>query len=418
MAHEMKPHPAIVVVAAIMLAACSAPPAATVQSVGSSTTTPAGSPQSNPDGCVERYDPEVDYFPEKVELHHVQSVQVRYAKHYKVVSFAFDRFAAGLRPDTLVMVQCGTPAPPLEGELANAHVIQVPVKTATITRNEDLAVFVSLGLADGLKSQGWPKVYPPDIDARIQSGALKDTGGGLNPSQLNFELVADLQPDLVVIGSPASPAGVAALDRLRQLGLQAMPSLTTSETTPLGRAEWAKVVSMPFNREGAANNLVGDIFRRYTDLSAKATAKPSKPTVFFAQCGTNGECTVARNSWQARILEDAGARNVLADPGPQSLQPMGIEAVFEAGADVDFWVWYSVPGEKYRGPLLERFRAFQQDHILGNDTPGLIAPNGEVEFFYLSALRPDLLLEDMVAAFHPDLVPDHRPRFIGRSPYR
>jgi iron complex transport system substrate-binding protein len=197
-----------------------------------------------------------------------------------------------------------------------------------------------------------------------------------------------------------------------------MPSLTTHETTPLGRAEWVKIVALPFNREAVANSLVGDIFGRYQELSAKARAKPSKPSVIFAQCGTNGECTVARNSWQAKILEDAGARNVLADNGPKALQPMGIEAVFENGAEADFWAWFSSPGAKYNGPLMEKFRSFQKDQILGNDVPGLQAPNGELEFFYLSALRPDYLLADLVAAFYPDLVPNHRPRFIGRSPYR
>ena len=56
------------------------------------------------DGCVENYDPETDYFPDKVSAEYADQFTISYHKHYKLVHNAVVN-------DTYLLVQCGTPVP-------------------------------------------------------------------------------------------------------------------------------------------------------------------------------------------------------------------------------------------------------------------------------------------------------------------
>jgi iron complex transport system substrate-binding protein len=384
----------------------------------SSPAVAAGSaPTSNiTEGCVDTYSPDVDYFPDKITIEEATDFEVRYKNNYKVLTVRTDLVSPGMSPQVVVMVQCGTPAPELTGDLAGATLIEVPVTTFGLTRNDDLASAVALGLTDNLVTHGFSSVFPEDINARIQSGEISHNAGAFGAQDMDFEAVAGKDPDVMFV-LLSSEAGLAGVERLAALGIPTVPTLTSVSTNVLGRAEWAKVIALPFNQEARANDVLGDVLDTYRDLSAQARSQADKPTAIFAQCGANGECTVARNSWQAKIMEDAGLVNVLADPSaPQRLEPMAIEQVFEAGADADWMIIFSPPGSQYTGPLLASFRSYQQGQIISHDADGVSIRDGVYEYFYSGALRPDLLLRDIVALVYPGLAPEHTTTYMGISP--
>ena len=100
-----------------------------------------------------------DYFPQKVSIEYAKNFSVSYHNHYKVVrakvgfgaahqdadSVAWERAFT----DVLVLVQRGTPAPALEGDLAGAQVVEIPVNT--IASNSDDAPTRFLALEVGYK---------------------------------------------------------------------------------------------------------------------------------------------------------------------------------------------------------------------------------------------------------------------------
>lgn len=369
------------------------------------------------DDCVESYDPDIDYFPDKIIVEEANDFEIRYAKNYKVLTVRTDLKHEGMSPQVVVMVQCGTPAPALTGDLAGATMFEVPVTTFGLNRNDDLAAAVALGLADRLVTHGFPRAFPDEVDARLRSGDVIVNGAAFGAQNMDFEAVAAKRPDVMFLFLHSEGA-LAAATRLAELGIPTVPMLTSGSTTVLGRAEWAKVVALPFNREVRASELLGGVLDAYRDLSEQARAQEDKPTAIYAECGTTGECRVARNGWQAQILEDAGLVNVIADPTlPPKMERMAIEQVFERGADADWLVAFSVPGQKYTGPLMPHFRAYQENQIISSDAEGVSMRNGSHEYFYSAALRPDLLLQDIVALVHPHLVPDHSITYMGISPY-
>lgn len=66
-------------------------------------------------------------------------MQVNYESNYKVLTY---QDPTGEYPShTAVLVQCGTPAPELTGDLAGASVVEVPAQRSAIFRSTPLLPF-------------------------------------------------------------------------------------------------------------------------------------------------------------------------------------------------------------------------------------------------------------------------------------
>ena len=84
---------------------------------------------TNPQGAVDEYNPDADYFPDKVEANWAKDWTVSYHGNYKLLHMGPVGDANAGSRETYVLVQKGTPAPELTGNLADAYVIQVPIET-------------------------------------------------------------------------------------------------------------------------------------------------------------------------------------------------------------------------------------------------------------------------------------------------
>jgi iron complex transport system substrate-binding protein len=370
----------------------------------------------NPSDCVETFDPEADYFPFKVEVQHADLVTISYHGHYKVLRTTFRGFADNPRfttTETYVLVQCGTPTPDLRDRLAGAHVVQIPARSVTTTTNEDLGMIDALGLLPHVKSVGSRAVYPQHLWDAVREGRLPVTGGwGAEGPQL--ELLASLAPDVVIVGAFHSAVS-SNMQRVREIGLTTVPSLNRMERTPLGRAEWLEALATLFNKEREADELFSSVKTRYEALAARARASATKPTAFWGTTYAAGEWTVQRNSWQARLMEDAGAENVLEDSGPPYGVPVNAEVVVAGAGDADFWITENdyenfsdanaLPGT--RSSELRSRRLKQVYYVCGR----LREESDGCDYYHAGPTRPDVLLEDLVAIFHPDLLPA-RPTFF------
>lgn len=64
----------------------------------------------NPAACVERYDPDVNYFPDQTSITYANGWTIDYFNHYKVISvlISWQDAEAAFQ---YVLVQCGTPIP-------------------------------------------------------------------------------------------------------------------------------------------------------------------------------------------------------------------------------------------------------------------------------------------------------------------
>ncbi len=354
-------------------------------------------------GCVDSYDPEVDYFPEKTTIEYADNLTVEYFNNYKVITI--NQTWPGAEPVQYVLVQCGTPAP--EG-FDNATVLDVPASTLVTMATTFLPFVVDLGLLDNLVGHdNFSYVSNEAVRARIDAGELTEVGEGAGVS---VEVVLDLDPSLIL----ASSSGMIEYDAHPALVEAGLPVALTGdwmEATPLGRAEWIKFVALFYNREAEANRLFTTIAEDYQALVGLAAQADERPTVFTGSPWQGTWYVPGGQSFSARLLADAGADYLWANDESTGSLFLDFEAVFDRAADADIWVnaggfWFSLEDALAEDERFAEFAAFQNGQVWSYNLR--LNEFGGNDFFESGIANPNLVLGDLIAIFHPDLLPDHQ----------
>ncbi|MBI3958671.1 MAG: ABC transporter substrate-binding protein, partial [Chloroflexi bacterium] len=203
-------------------------------------------------GCVENFDPAIDYFPQKTQPEYAAGWTVDYHNHYKVLTLLAP-WAGAEQIFQYILVQCGAPAPT---DYPDAAVIGVPAQRVVTLTSTELPHLNTLGLLDRLVAlEEFDYVNTPAVRAKIDAGELQEVGGGAG---VNIEMLIDLAPDLVVTFAYGNP-DYDAHPKLIEAGLPVVLNAGYMETTPLGRSEWVKVTSLFFNVEERANAVFADV---------------------------------------------------------------------------------------------------------------------------------------------------------------
>ena len=357
-------------------------------------------------GCAESYDPAAEYFPQQATVEYAENFSVEYFANYKLVTV--NQTWPGSEPVRYVLVQCGTPAP--EDVDADA-VIEVPATSLVTMATTYLPFVVDLGLLDHLVGHDeFDYVTTPEVRARIDAGDLVEVGEGVGVS---VEVMLDLEPSLIF----ASSSGLIEYDAHPVLAAAGLPVVLAGdwlEKTPLGRAEWVKFVGLFYNREAEAEAIFGEIADDYQALVTLATGAAERPTVFVDAPWQGTWYMAGGGSYTARLLADAGANYLWADDESSGSQTLSFEAVLERAADADYWVnaggyWMSKADMLATDERFAEFAAVQNDRAWSNN---LYLNDFGGNYYYEGGIaHPDWILADLVAIFHPELLPDHEMMF-------
>lgn len=364
-------------------------------------------------GCVERFDPGADYFPVKATVRHAANFSVRYERHFKVVRVrAREEHGGSDETQTLVLVQCGTPAPRLEGELAGATLVEVPARTVAVGAPSDAARLRALGLADRIVALGNEKIHDPELRRRWEAGELA-TIGDASHGPPSYEKLLELQPDLALLFATSAERS-EGIRRLRELGIAAVPSFAWSEADYLGQAEWVKYAALFFNAEAAAERFFAGVEARYRALSAQARVQAEKPAVFWGGPTDGDRWWVEQSGPEARLLADAGAVNLLADPDAGPWAALDTGALLDRAGDADVWITNAQSAREWNARVpLDRLRPYREGRVYHYHRRSNPA-TGTYDWNETALVRPDQVLADLVALFHPALMPGHEPVFFAR----
>ncbi|MDA8015985.1 MAG: ABC transporter substrate-binding protein [Thermoanaerobaculia bacterium] len=355
--------------------------------------------------------PSIDEHPDPVEIAFAESFRVSYHRHYKVVQLRNgddDEWR-----ETLVLVRRGAPAPSLDGELADAVVIEIPVRSIATNAVSDISRLRTLGLIDRLVGIPTAAVYDEEIYRRHQSGELAAIGHP-GHGQPNLEALLAAGPDLTLLLT-TGPEHAQGIQRLRDLGLAAAPSYAFTESTFLGRAEWIVYLALFFDAEAAAQAHFDGVVTRYLALSerAKAAAGASPPVAFWGGPAGGNRWWVERNGPEAELFADAGALNPLADPSAGPFATLDTASVLNAAADADLWITSALAENDWDGRVpLELFAAYRAGRVYHN-RKRMRLERDAWDWNETAINRPDLALADLVSLLHPELLPDHELHFFA-----
>ena len=289
-------------------------------------------------------------------------------------------------------------------------IISVPVARVIATSTTHIPCMEILGVADYLV--GFPDtkyISSPLTRKRIDEGHVKDLGRN---ESLNTEMTIALNPQ-IIFGFSVNGEN-RTYETVKQAGIPTVYNGDWTENTPLGKAEWIKFYGPFFGKEKEAAQAFEKIESAYLEAKALAGKAKNRPTVLSGALYKDVWYLPAGGSWAARFLEDAGASYLWKDsPGTGSLS-LGIEAVLTRGQEASFWVspsQYTSYAELAEGSRhYKQFRAFQDRRIYTfADTKG---PSGGLLYYELAPVKPHEVLKDLIAIFHPELLPERELLFF------
>lgn len=367
------------------------------------------------DGCVDDFDAAVDYFSDKVVIEDAARFSVEYFNHYKVVtvSDAFD----GAPGFDYVLVQCGTPRPASADFPAGAQFIDVPGGDLIALSTTQLPALTQLGLLDKLVAvdSGF-YISTTDVTERIAAGQISEVGFG---SEINIERVLELEPDLVMSYgfNPATDAHPVLLEA----GIFTALDASWRELSPLGRAEWLKFTALFYNREADANALYDEVVAQYyavKDLAASASVDERPAVLINSFLGYADAWFIpGADTYVGQLVRDGGGDLLLAEADSTASQALGFEVVYDGGLDADIWLLetfgvYSGADLLALDSRFSDFAAFQSGAVWNNNRDE--NANGGNNYYEKGVTNPHLVLADLLAIFHPDLLPDHEFAFYRR----
>ena len=355
-------------------------------------------------GCVDRFDPAADYFPDKLAIEDAVDFSVEYRRSYKVVTVR-DATEGG-PPERYVLAQCGAPAPQLTGHLAGAQVVTVPIASFFAFSTTHLPLLADLDRMDVLTGVAQhAAVMDPKARARIKAGQVVEFArAGL---VIDVERVVAAKPSLLM----ATGTSNATLSVIRQAGVPVVANSEWREPTALGRAEWLKYMALFLNEERRVQAVYGAMKQRYRSLSVRATARPvaERPLVMTGR-STRGLFSIAGGrSYVAALIRDAGGRYVWADNASVGFASVDLEAQIQRAADADIWIngggWKNLAAMTEDEPRYAAFKAYRQGQVWVYERRK--TATGGNDYWSRSVTRPDLVLADLVKIFHPTLTPAH-----------
>ena len=283
--------------------------------------------------------------------------------------------------------------------------IQVPVKSAVCMTSLQLSNFICLDALDRVSGITSARhLFNKEMKRRIKEG--KTARIGIEGSFDN-EIIMSMNPDIIFI----SPFKRGGYETIQEIGIPLIPHLGYKETTPLGQAEWIKLVAMFIGMEEEANQQFSEIERRYNKLREIAAGAEERPVVFSGEIRGGNWYAVGGKSFLAQLFVDAGADYFLRDDDQSGGVTLDFETVYSLAESADYWrIVNSFDGEysydalKASDSRYADFKAFQERKV--------IYCNMKQKPFYESMpVEPDVVLADLIHAFHPDLLPDHQPKY-------
>ena len=282
--------------------------------------------------------------------------------------------------------------------------IKIPLKTlasTSVTHLEFLSLLDEIQTITGVCSPAL--IYNPELQKNIQAGKITDLGDAFS---LNVEKTLVLKPEALMT-SGFNQADAAA-QRIGQAGIPVIFNNEWMETSLLGRAEWIKFVAVFYNKEQLADSIFTDIEKRYNELKDRALKVKKKPKVMSGNNFRGTWYMPAGQSFMGQLFRDAGGDYFYANDTTTGSLPLNVETVLKNFAETDVWlnVNFSTIDELIKTDSKHALFHPVITRQVYNFNKRLL-PSTANDFWESAVARPDLLLGDVIAILHPELLPDY-----------
>lgn len=282
----------------------------------------------------------------------------------------------------------------MPGSLPNGEVVRVPLENSIVYSDVHACAIGEVGGIKGVRGvadAGYFKTA--EIVAGLSDGSVTDIGSAMSPS---VERIVEMNPDAILL-SPYQNAGHGAVG---QIGTTIIECADYMEPTPLGRAEWIKLLGKLYGGYDKADTIFASTRDRYESLRYKAAAVSTLPKVVTEQVTDGVWYVPGGRSYMARLLGDAAVIYPWSDDTSTGSLQLDFATVFDCAHDAEFWLirtWghdLSLAELKSNNSLNAEMEAFNNGGVYAANT-------AEVPLFEDFPFHPDRLLREYLAIFHP-----------------
>ena len=290
--------------------------------------------------------------------------------------------------------------------------ISVPIQSIVVTSTTHIPSLELLGVENTLV--GFPNtdfISSPKTRKRIDSGKVKEVGTN---ETLNPEILIDMAPDVIV--SFGLNNSNPTLDNLQKSGLKVLLNGDWNEQSPLGKAEWIKFFGALYGLDAKAKTIFTSIEKEYQTTLALAKKATYKPTVLSGAMYQDQWFVPQGESWMALFLKESQSNYLWANTTGTGSLTLPFETILEKAQTAEFWIapgdFSSLKEMNNSNPHYVKFEAFKNKKVYSYALHK--GAKGGILFFEWSSTRPDWVLKDLIAIFHPELLPNHRPYFFEK----
>ena len=284
--------------------------------------------------------------------------------------------------------------------------IETPIKSCICMTSLQLSNFIALDACEFVTGVTSTRhLFNEKMNRQIKEGRTAKIGIEGN---FDSEVVMSMNPDVIFI----SPFKRGGYEQMKEVHLPLVPHLGYKEMTPLGQAEWVKLIGLFVDKEQEAIQLFNGSEQRYLDLKAKAAKVENRPIVFSGEIRGGNWYAVGGKSFLALLFHDAGADYFLKDDPNSGGVTLDFETVYSQADEADYWRimnsydgQYSYDALKASDARYADFRAFREKKVVYCNMT-------QRPYYERMPMEPDKVLADLIHVFHPDLLPaDYKPSY-------
>lgn len=215
---------------------------------------------------------------------------------------------------------------------------------------------------------------------------------------LDYEAILALEPDLLVTYA-VTGAEPAYVEKLRSLGVKTLVLHDHLEQHPLARAEYVRLFGALTGRMEVADSVYAGVRDRYLELAATVDSAQSAKVLINVPYG-DAWYIPGQDGYMSQLVRDAGGEVIGAAEGTSASSVISLEQAYGYSLQADLWL---NPGScRTREELGAAHHMFPRFGPLAKGLPiynniRCVNEGGGNDFWEQGAVRPDLVLEDMIS---------------------
>lgn len=287
-----------------------------------------------------------------------------------------------------------TPIPDFEG----VH-IATPAQRIVAMSSSYVAMLDAIGCQERIVGvSGARFVSTPSVRRAIESKEVCEVGHDAN---LDFELIKSLNTDLVLLyGVSAEEKSVT--NKLDELSIPYIYIGDYVESEPLGKAEWVMALAWLCGCPEKGEEFFKGVEERYLSIRDKRYCSAYRPQVMLNLPYRDTWFMPSTKSYAVRLIEDAGGEYIYPQNDSNSTVPVSLEEALLLAGKADFWLNLgqisSLDELRNAVPRFAKVEAVRSGRVYNNNLRQSVG--GGSDFWESGAVRPDVVLHDLVKILH------------------